>query len=42
MLPFIKNADEIADEVESEIVNQLQGFVEAMDDTPIEGIKIRY
>jgi hypothetical protein len=38
MLPFMKNADEIADEVENEIVNQLQGFVEAMDDTPIEGI----
>ena len=38
MLPFMKNADEIADEVENEIVNKLQEFVEAMDDTPIEGI----
>ena len=38
MLPFMKNADEIADEVENEIVNKLQEFVETMDDTPIEGI----
>ena len=40
MLPFMKNADEIADEVENEIVNQLQGFVEAMDDTPLKASKL--